>query len=738
MADAASTLDPLAAALDYAARGWAVIPLHSFSRGGCSCGRDTCSSPGKHPRTQNGLKDATTDREQIEGWWSAWPDANVGIRTGADSNLVVLDIDAKSNGEQALAGLEAEHGPVPATATALTGGGGRHLLFEHPDVDVRNSASKLGPGLDIRGDGGYIVAAPSGHTSGRCYAWQEQHAPADLSLAELPGWLLALLTSSREKSAKADGTPVPLIGEKPIVEGQRNATLASIAGRLRRDGQSEEEIYLALLDVNQSRVIPPLPETEVAAIAASISRYDPAPVVPAWVRFKRTEYGNAERLVDRHGVDLRHSASLGWLVWDGQRWRRDEDGEAMRRMKETVRAMWDELPEIEDEKVQASFFGFVRSSENERRLNAALKLAESEAAVVVSADAFDADPFLFAVGNGTIDLRTGELYSHRRDDLITKASTVEYVPGVRSELWQDFLHKITAGDEELERFLQRAAGYSLTGSTAEEKLFFPHGPAATGKSTFLEALKAVLGDYATTTDFETLLKRKGDRGIPNDIARLAGTRLVVSIEVDEGKQLAAGLVKQLTGGDTVIARFLRKEFFEFKPQFKLWLAANDRPQVSATDSGIWRRIVQIPFTVEIPADERDPMVKQRLTGDPEIQTAILAWAVDGALAWQEHGLDVPSKVRAYTEEYRQENDPLQDFLDECCLLAPEASVTRKGLRKAYERWAWTNHRPQLTARRFADLLKTRGVIAGGKEGQDRTWVGITLIEEGQSSEVLPL
>jgi putative DNA primase/helicase len=643
----------------------------------------------------------------------------------------VLDIDAKSNGGQALAALEAEHGPLPATATALTGGGGRHLLFTHPGVEVRNSASRLGPGLDVRGDGGYIVAPPSRHASGLCYAWQRGNAASDLALAELPDWLLALVTTPRRNS------PGSVVGG-PIVEGQRNATLASIAGSLRRDGQSEEEIYLALLDVNQSRVVPPLPEPEVAAIAASISRYEPARPTSSWVRFKWTEYGNAERLVSSHGADLRHSPGLGWLVWDGQRWRRDEDGEAIRRMKQTVRAMWDELPEIDDPDLQKRFFGFVRSSENERRLNATLKLAESEATVVLAADRFDADPSLLTVANGTIDLRTGELREHRREDLVTRASPVVYAPGARSQLWQEFLGKITAGDEELEGFLQRAAGYSLTGSTAEEKLFFAHGPAATGKSTFLESLKAVLGEYATTTDFETLLKRKGDRGIPNDIARLAGTRLVVSIEVDEGKQLAAGLVKQLTGGDTVTARFLRKEFFEFKPQFKLWLAANDRPQVSATDSGIWRRIVQIPFTVEIPEGERDRSLKQRLTSDPKIQTAILAWAVDGALAWQEAGLDVPAKVKAYTEEYRQENDPLQDFLDECCLLQPAAHVKRKALRKTYERWAWTNHRPQLSTRRFADLLKTRGVIAGGKVGDERTWVGITLIEDEDAPEVLPL
>jgi putative DNA primase/helicase len=694
-----------------------------------------CPRPGKHPRTQNGLKDATTDRDQIEAWWTSWPDANVGIRTGADSNLVVLDIDAKSNGEQSLARLVEEHGLLPRTVAALTGGGGRHLLFKHPGPELRNSAGKLGPGLDVRGDGGYIVAPPSRHASGACYAWQQGTAPGDLALADLPEWLVALLTTPRRKASPGSEAARWDVAVGPIVEGQRNSTLASIGGRLRRNGQSEEEIYLALLEVNQSRVVPPLPEPEVAAIAASMNRYDPAPPVPGWMRFKRTEYGNAERLIDRHGVDLRHSAGLGWLVWDGQRWRRDEDGGAMRRMKDTVRAMWDELKEIEDEKLQASFFSFVRSSENERRLNAALKLAETETAVVVSSDAFDADPFLLTVGNGTIDLRTGELHPHKRENLVTRASPVTYLPRAQSQLWQDFLERITGGDPALEVFLQRAVGYSLTGDTSEEKLFFAHGPAATGKSTFLEAVKGVLGDYATTTDFETLLKRKGDRGIPNDIARLAGMRLVASVEVDEGKHLAAGLVKQLTGGDTIAARFLRKEFFEFTPRFKLWLAANDRPQVSATDSGMWRRILQIPFTVEIPEGERDPLIKQQLTNNPEIKTAILAWAVEGCLAWQREGLQIPARVSQYTEEYRQENDPLQDFLDECCELRPTARAERNTLRRAYDHWARSNLQPSLSAKRLADLLKLRGITDGGKQGDQHTWLGIALLARDSDKEV---
>jgi putative DNA primase/helicase len=660
----------------------------------------------------------------------------VGLRTGAGSNLVVLDIDVKSDGEASLTALEAEYGRLPVTVTVRTGGGGRHFFFAHPGEELRNSAGKLGPGLDIRGDGGYVVAPPSRHASGRCYAWDNDTAPGEIVPAELPEWLLSLLrVPARPQRARAAMTQVVEPGES-IKEGQRNAMLASIAGRLRRQGKEEAEIYLALLEVNKAQVTPPLAEGEVAAIATSISRYEPAPKDRPWQRFKWTEYGNAERLIARHGQDIRYSPGLGWLVWDGQRWRRDEDGEVIRRMKETTRAMWDELPEVEPDR-QESFFAFVRSSENERRLNAALRLAESEAAVATQVDAFDADPLLFTVANGTIDLRTGELREHRREDMITKASPLIYVARARSTLWEQFLHTVTGEDEELAAFLQRAVGYSLTGMTSEEKLFFAHGPAATGKSTFLEALKAVQGEYATTTDFETFLKRKGDRGIPNDIARLAGMRMVVSNEVDEGKQLAAGLVKTLTGGDTILARFLRKEFFEFRPHFKLWLAANDRPQLSASDSGIWRRIVQIPFVREIPEGERDPSLKLRLTSDPDVQSAILAWAVEGALAWQQQGLAVPMRVKAYTEEYRQENNPLQEFLTECCLLDPGARTPRSKLKHAFDRWARLNGQPSLTPKRFSDLLKLKDITDGGKTGDDRTWLGIRLVHTEDEAEAAP-
>jgi putative DNA primase/helicase len=711
---------PSVAAAAYAAQGWPVFPLHGFAAGLCTCTRPACSSPGKHPRTRQGLKDASTNEPIVAGWWERWPDANVGVRTGSASGLLVLDVDADSNGEQSLAGLEQIHGSLPDTVTALTGGGGKHLFFRHPGGEVRNSAGKLGEGLDIRADGGYIVAPPSIHVSGRAYRWQEGHASGEVPLADPPGWLLALL-SRRDPTGQVPAAVLPI---GVIAEGSRNATLASLAGGMRRRGMSEQELLAELQLINSDRVEPPLPDSELAAIAASISRYPAGPAPHQ--RYKRTDYGNAERLVDRHGHRLRFCAGLGWLVWDGRRWQRDHDRGAMRLMKETVRAMWFELAEIADPDAKSPFCSFLLRSESEPRLKAALKLAESEASVVVSASELDREPWLLNVTNGTLDLRTGELRAHDPADLLTKLSPVTFEGDARSPLWESFLERITGGDDDLRCFLQRAVGYSLTGDTREEKLFFAHGPAASGKSTFLEAIKAVLGDYATTADFESFLKKKSDAGVRNDIARLAGTRMTIGIEVDEGKRLAEGLLKTLTGGDTITARHLYKEFFEFLPQFKLWLAANARPRVSASDSGMWRRIVQVPFAEAIPEEERDPRIKLQLKGDPQVQSAVLAWALEGCRAWQEQGLLVPERVRRYTEEYRAENDPLADFFDERCVFEPRAVVRRSELRRAYEEWARENGEWPVAPRTLAGALKARGGNDGAKRGGERAWRGVRL------------
>jgi putative DNA primase/helicase len=283
-------------------------------------------------------------------------------------------------------------------------------------------------------------------------------------------------------------------------------------------------------------------------------------------------------------------------------------------------------------------------------------------------------------------------------------------------------------DPEVRAFLQRAVGYSLTGRTDAEVLFMIQGPGATGKTTFLEAIKAVLGDYAVTADPDTFLKRIGDGGIRNDIARLAGARFVSSVEVDQGKRLAESLVKRMTGGDTLLARYLYKEHFEFPAHFKLWIAANFRPQVTAHDSALWRRILLIPFKTVIPEKVRRAEVKHRLKEDRLVQEAILAWAVRGCQDWRTSGLQVPGIIRMHTRQYERENDVFQRWVDECAALASQAVTVAAGeLRRAHEEWARANGLVPVPTQEWGQRLRSAGCHEGKtKKGTSRVWRGIGL------------
>ena len=289
------SVSPVQWAHRYANLGWLVFPVHSAEPGRCSCGNPACHSPGKHPRSKEGLKDGTTEHGRIDEWWARWPEANIGIVTGARSGIVVIDVDVGKDGEATLSALEASNGQLPTTLTAATGSGGLHYLFRHPGSEVRNSAGKLGPGLDVRDDGGYIVAAPSRHVSGGCYSWL--FGPQQSELGELPSWLLALAVQTPAR-AGGPGSASPDV----IREGGRNMELARIAGSLRSNGLGQGELQEALRAINRDRVVPPLFEAEVDAIAASVARYP--------VRRKLTEYGAAERLIDRHGPIS--ASSPGW------------------------------------------------------------------------------------------------------------------------------------------------------------------------------------------------------------------------------------------------------------------------------------------------------------------------------------------------------------------------------------------------------------------------------------------
>lgn len=433
----------------------------------------------------------------------------------------------------------------------------------------------------------------------------------------------------------------------------------------------------------------------------------------------RTDYGctdlaNSERLVARHGSDLRYvAATRQWHVSDGRRWRADDTGEIERRAKETARAIYLEAEAAANAARRKELAAHAVRSEAAAKIAAMITLAQSDAMVALRADDLDADPWLLNVANGTIDLRTGELRPHRREDLITKLAPVAYDPAARLELFEAFLLQTFGGNADLIRYVQKAAGYSLCGDTREEALFIAHGPTGGGKTSLAEALRAALGDYAATADPESFLTSRRDGAAPRaDIARLHGRRLVVGVEVDQDRRMAEGLVKQLTGGDTVVARHLYREHFEFRPQFKLWIFANDAPRVRDDDDAVWRRLRLVPFVHPVPRERRDPQLKAALR-DPRVGgPAVLAWAVAGCVLWQRDGLGTPPVIESATQSYREAQDPVADFIAECAVAEEGAWATIEELYAAYSAWAKAaGERQPLAKRGFGSRLERHGFAA---------------------------
>jgi P4 family phage/plasmid primase-like protien len=700
-----------AAAADYHRGGWCPIPIKKASK-----------------QTALARLAPYLERRATVEELRAWSWSGVGIVTGRVSGVLVLDVDGP-DGEAEL--RNHGHPPTPMVRTAS---GGLHLYFRHPEHDVRTGI-RVAPGLDVKASGGYVVAPPSVGANGRPYEWVVSTEEAEL--ADPPEWLMRLLGPRERKGA------APAVGER-IPQGQRNKGLASIAGSMRRRGLGEAEILAALEVANERRCSPPLDTAEVEKIAASVARYEPAGnVVPISVNghggalrpagFNLTDLGNAERFAARHGEGVRYCYPWRkWLVWTGARWRRDDAGRVHQLAKETVRAIYREASDAKDEDRRKALAKHASASESETRIRAMVELSKSERPI--SPDELDADPWLLNTKNGTIDLRTGELREHRREDLITKLAPVEYDPDAAAPALEAFLERVLPG-EELRGFVQRAAGYSATGDTSEQCMFIHHGPGANGKSTFQEAVSAALGDYAMRTPTETLLvKRAG--GVPNDVARLKGARFVTASETEEGRRLAESLVKDLTGQDTISARFMWAEWFDFKPTHALHLSTNHKPEIRGTDAAIWRRIRLIPWAVTIPAAEQDKKLSEKLRGE---LPGVLAWIVRGCTEWLREGLKAPEEVRQATRAYRAEMDVLAAFLADCCQRGEDEEAFAGELWGAWKRWCEETGERVGTQKRFGGQLAERGFLnhRDSRTGR-KVWSGVSLRANWESRAGLTL
>lgn len=386
---------------------------------------------------------------------------------------------------------------------------------------------------------------------------------------------------------------------------------------------------------------------------------DPAPV------FQLTDVGNAQRFVYEHGHDVRWVGKWeSWLVWDGKRWSIDETLAVVRMAKATVHSLWEAVGRAGADERAALGKHWLHTA-TKYGIDAMLQLAKSEPGVAITVDDLDQNPWLLNVQNGTIDLRTGTLGPHERRHLITKLTDIPYDPTATCPAWEAFLLQIFSGDVALVDYVQRAIGYSLTGDMREECMFLLYGSGANGKSTLLEMIAHVTGEYGTTAEFDTFTEtRQANSGGPSgDRARLLGSRFVRASEMREGQRMNEAVIKSMTSREKQVARHLRQSEFEFYYTHKLWLASNHKPVIRGTDHAIWRRMRLVPFHVTIRDEDKDADLLDRLKRE---LPGILRTSVDACLGWLEDGLRPPESVRLATAVYREESDVLGAFLADSC------------------------------------------------------------------------
>jgi len=648
--------------------------------------------------------------DQINAWKTQGY-ANFAVVTGRISDVIVVDIDSKEAFEQ-VATLGIPEG-VPIVST----GKGYHLYFKYPEY----IASEIGKvktgvniggisGLDLRADGGYVLAPGSIHPSGRVYKWHV--APDDSNFQtfpNIPDWLGTILRTSavadsgRTRGGSAPSGKVDLGSGEAIKEGGRNVQMHRIASSLRTRGRSRREILERLRSENE-RCKPPLTDSELQTIADSAARYE-----PQIGDYHLTDSGNAQRLVDIFGDEIVYSNEHGkWLTWTGTKWKTDNSDSILTYAQKTAFSIADEAEKVEDAKLKKKLHAFALKSESLPSLKNSVAIARTQ----LSVDGSDLDRNLWILNtpNGIVDLRSGELLPHERKEFCTKLTGAEYHPESECPRWLQFLDEITDGDMRLQEYMQRIIGYSLTGDTSEHVWFLLLGNGRNGKSTFLNAVQLMLGDYSSNIRPEALLMQGMDK-VPNDLAALKGARFTASSETPASRKLNESLIKQLTGGDMVQARFLFREFFEFKPQCKLFLATNYRPNIQGTDVGIWRRTHEVPFPVSIPESECDPNLSNKLE---EELSGILAWAVRGCMEWQRKRLSPPEAVQSARAEYYEEMDVVGQFIKEWCKVAemPKHSDMReavKDLYTAYSAWCSENSEDLLTKKAFGIKLTQRNI-----------------------------
>ena len=686
-------------ALYYAELGLAVFPL---------------AYRNKVPAIEGGCKAATTEKSKIERWWNQNPRYNIGIATGNKSNgLVVIDLDVDKNkgidGYEVLRDWQNKHGELPETWQSITGRGGYHYFY----IDTITHSNKVGlyEGVDIRGEGGYIVAPPSVHPNGNTYEWEQE--PKEYEIAQVDDIVNDFFKGEKQRidSEHKTNFKVPEL----IPEGKRVDTIVRLIASLRTKGLDDDAIKAAVRVENEKRCNPPLKEKELEKAVFPALKRDWQVNSPYYNNFNAMNENdnkyvnevlkklNELNAVERFPMNDRGSADLfatifknvsrynptkkDWMYYDKTRWTADTEGMRAKRnakMLADVLVRYSVTASLPDDKRQ-SYIKYAAGMMNYRNRN--VMITDAKDLNFFENTELDKDDFLINCRNCVLDLSEDQpkVLEHNADLLLSKICNASYNPAATCTLWEKTVNEIMQGDTAKIKYLQKMSGRFLTGDTSEEEFYIFFGATTrNGKSTITEILLYLLGDYATTISPESLAIKanKDSRTASPDIAKLAGTRLVVASEPPRRMLFDSSLVKTLTGRDTVSARFLHENEFQFKPKFKLILNSNYLPVISDKTVFSSNRVKVVPFERHFTEKEQNKHLKEQLQQEID---GILNWCIQGLSLYRKEGLEPPTAVQIATHEYSEDSDKIGKFISEC-LEKSDENLAAKDVYEKYSQW----------------------------------------------------
>lgn len=620
---------------------------------------------------------ASAGEEAVPGWAHSYPNWGIGIRSGA--GLLVIDIDT-TNPELSAQLVGVMNGGVLPEAPLRIGKKGGALLYRCQDAGQKEEWELEGDPsqvVELRGAGHQLAVYAIHPDTSLPYRWIGGHpltTPLDgLAKVELDDVRQALAAFGFRLKNSAVKHPGGV--SEPMGPGGRHNGLLRYGAQLVAQNCTD-----ALHDVLQKRNLelcnPPLPAGEVDEIASWCLNRD---------RNINTELDAAEDFATLFGGDHRHGRGV-WWCWHSGRYTQDKEGATERAAKTYVRVLEQKVRNVVDVKLRSALLSRARSFQTAGKIGAILQLAKTETSCVIHPDHFDRDPMVLNVANGVVNLKTGVLHEASRADMLTKQAPVVFDPSAECPKFMAFLAETFNGDAEVIAYLQRVFGYALTGRTVEQALFIFWGRGQNGKSTLLEVLKAMLGEgeYALTAAPSVLLERKGDN-IPNDLADLAGARFVTASETERNQRFAATRIKQLTGDETLKARFMRGEFFSFVPVLKLFLATNGLPKFDGADFAMVRRLHVIKFNNIVPEHRVNPLLKEELLSE---LSGILNWCLAGCLEWQRARLRPPASVIKAREEYAAKMDTTGQYLAEKWVVTNDRKDKVKFTELWTNYWSW--------------------------------------------------